>query len=477
MGSIAIYARASIDRKEQRISVDRQLDRCRALANTTWPDADVVVFEDNNLSASNPDIDRPGYKRLLASIRAGHVDQVVSHEQSRLTRHPGQWDELVVTLTKAGIREVHTVLKGTIPVAPGNRVVGRVMAAIDANESEVVRLRALAAHEHLALQGRPNGGRYYGYQLQYTRDGRPELVIDEKEAIVVRRIVDGLMAGKSSFQVANELNADNIPTGRTGRRWWGQTVLGVARRPHIAGLRTHRGQIVGTAAWEPIVDRDRWELLAGRIDSRRGTNATPRKWLLSGGLAVCGICGCPLVVGKVGRSHGYVSSYTCSKRSWNTGTCGRVSVAPAELVEQLVAGAALDVFESGRMAKAVLAGGDTDRAKLGEQLAAAEARVARAAELFGAGEIDELTWRRMHAPAAQALAEARARLERIAGPVGVDLPGWGRLRAEWDGLTVAQKRAALGVVIERVTVGPATGRRPRDHEQRVRERTSITWRL
>ena len=56
-----IYARASLDRTERRISVDRQIERCRALAAERYPDLTVVVYQDNNRSASDPDVQRPGF--------------------------------------------------------------------------------------------------------------------------------------------------------------------------------------------------------------------------------------------------------------------------------------------------------------------------------------------------------------------------------------------------------------------------------
>ena len=478
MPAVAIYARASLDRQEKRISVDRQVARCRDLAAERFPGQPVTVFEDNNLSGSDPEVHRPGYAALLAAIRQDAVSNLVVHEQSRLTRQPAIWDELVVTLTRAGIDQVATVQQGVIPVAPGGRLLGRILAVVDAEESERIRLRARAHAEHLAQEGRPNGGRYYGYRRTIGADGRAALEIHEPEAEVIRRIVNELLAGRSGYQVAEGLNADNIPTGRGGRRWWGQAVLAVARSPHIAGLRKHHGQVVGEGTWKPIIGRDRWEILLAAInnDPHRGTPYRARKFLLTGGVAVCGECGAPMITNKQRRPAGNIDAYICSPRARKADhACGKVSLSPAELIEEIVVGAALQALESPDMAVG-LAGDDGDgRAELMERLAAAEQRVARAAELFGAGEIDEITWRRMHAPAASAVERARAELDALRRPT-VDLPPFDRLRDDWGLLTVAQKRQTLGIVIDRVVIAPRTGRRPADHVERIRERLTIVWR-
>lgn len=476
---VAIYGRASLDKKELRISTSRQIDRGRTLAEQAWPGCQIIVYEDNNLSASNPDVERPAYRRLLSDIRQNRIGQLVAHEQSRLTRQPAQWDELVVALSRAGIDRVHTVLRGQVPVTEGNRLVGRLMAVVDADESERLRLRALAMHDHLAASGRPNGGRYYGYRRRIGDDSRPRLAVYEPEAQVVHRIVDGLLAGRSAAHVADALNRDGIPPGKGGRRWWGQTVLGVARRPHIAGLRSFHRQVVGDGLWEPIIDRDRWEILQSVINSdpRRGSLYRPRRWLLTGGLAVCGVCGDPMITNKQARPHGNIDAYVCTPRARGEQGCGRVSIAPAQIVEELVVAAALEVIESPGFAARLA--GTTDggeRAVLVERTRAAQARVDRAAELFGAGEVDEVTWRRMHAPAAGIVAEGKARLAELAGRA-VDLPALGEIRADWDGLTVVQRRQAVGLAVARVMVLPRTGRRPADHRVRIRERLDIVWRI
>ena len=137
----AIYARASLDRTERRISVDRQIERCRALAAERYPDLTVVVHQDNNRSASDPDVQRPGFDALVASIRRGDVAELVAHEQSRLTRRPEQWETLLVTLSMSGIERVTTVQQGMIPVAQGGRLLGRILAVVDAEESERIKLR------------------------------------------------------------------------------------------------------------------------------------------------------------------------------------------------------------------------------------------------------------------------------------------------------------------------------------------------
>src|SRR4051812_8328247 len=98
MTSLAlIYARASSDPNDQRISVDRQVKLCTARAHDLWPAAEVRVFRADSTTAADPNTHRPGYASFLSAVRSarkGELVGVVVNEQSRLTRQgTGSWDE------------------------------------------------------------------------------------------------------------------------------------------------------------------------------------------------------------------------------------------------------------------------------------------------------------------------------------------------------------------------------------------------
>lgn len=477
----AIYARASLDRTERRISVDRQIERCRALAAERYPDMPVVVFQDNNRSASDPDVQRPGFEGLVATIRRGEVGEVVAHEQSRLTRRPEQWETLLVTLSLSGIEHVTTVQQGVIPVAQGGRLLGRILAVVDAEESERIKLRSAAMSAQLAAEGRPNGGRYYGYQRVTGDDRRAELVIHEPEAAVVRRICSELATGHSGHEVAARLRRDGIPTGRGGD-WRSQAVIAIARRPHIAGLRLHNGAIIGRARWDPIIDPEDWRKLQATLAARNGITPSgqgsrSRRWLLTGGLAVCGLCGTPMSTSKHPRPWGSITGYSCSPRSHHPGTaCGKVSITPAELVEVVVVSATLAALETPAV-RAALAVTATDpqaeRLAIMTRMTDAEARVKRAAELYGAGEIDEDTWRTMHAPAARVVADSVAALAAMESPTA-DLPPLDSLRGQWDGLTLTQQQGVIRLLVDHVEIRPQVTRSA-DPIRRISDRLALHW--
>jgi site-specific DNA recombinase len=485
---VAVVARASLDREDKRISTNRQIARCTRLAGDLYPDLEVRTFEDNNKSGSDPDLHRPGYEAFLDAVRRGEVRAVVTHEQSRLTRIPAVWSALVVTLTKAGITKVHTVQQGTISVEAGNRLVGGILNLVDAEESERIKARSRAMAEQLADEGRPQGGRFYGYRRHRGPDGngRPELEIIPEQADVIRRIVDELLAGHSARSVAERLNAAGVPTARGGTEWRGQSVLAIARKPHIAGLRSYHGKVVGPANWEPIITPERFDALqaatvtaevrdvAGkrkRIGRARADNS--RKWLLTGGIARCSLCQSALVVTKLERPGGYVSGYACSKRGGNRDACGGLTVTPAELVEELIVERLKERLSSPELAALLHHSDDGARNEAMAALVDADGRVARAAQLFGAGDIDEPTWREMHAPAAARAEAARAQLAASEAPE-VDLPPAEVVRDRWEELPLKARQAVLRRYLKAVWVLPQQAR-PADPRLRVAMRLDPEW--
>ncbi len=84
----------------------RQRADCTELVSRLWPEARIRVFADNNLSAANPDVERPEWRAMLDALRCGEVDQVVAYDQSRLTRQPMEWEQLLVVLGRRGITSI-----------------------------------------------------------------------------------------------------------------------------------------------------------------------------------------------------------------------------------------------------------------------------------------------------------------------------------------------------------------------------------
>lgn len=104
--------------------------------------------------------------------------------------------------------------------------------------------------------------------------------------------------------------------------------------PRIAGLKEHRGEIVGKAMWPAIIDRATHDRLVGLLgdESRRPTNYGRPRVHPRAGLLYCGSCGGRLVTYlQPNQTRGY----GCRKDE-NLVCPGRVRIAAEPLCRRMI---------------------------------------------------------------------------------------------------------------------------------------------
>lgn len=272
---VALYARISKDRNGEQEGVTRQVDACRELVERRgW----TVVAEhvDNDISAYSGKR-RPGYLALLDDMRSGLVEAVVVWHPDRLTRNPRELEDLLDVIEERGL-QVATVQAGDVDLSTSSgRAVARTLVAWGKHESEHKGNRQRAAITDAAKRGRRHGFTPYGWNC-------PE------EGEVVAEIVTRLLAGASLRSIVRDLNGRGLTTLRGGP-WSEHQVRGVALRASNAGVRTHKGAVVGEGDWPALVSTDDQERVTRLLtDPKRKTTRSGVKHLLSGVLR-CGKCG------------------------------------------------------------------------------------------------------------------------------------------------------------------------------------------
>src|SRR5690606_12964714 len=128
------------------------------------------VAIDNDISASNLSKKaRPAYAGMLMDVRAGVADTVIAYSNSRLTRRPAEWLELI-QLANEGKLQIRTVVSGSHDLSTADgRAVAITIAAWDAAEAERTSERLKASHRHRALNGKvwKGGNRAFGWSEDY----------------------------------------------------------------------------------------------------------------------------------------------------------------------------------------------------------------------------------------------------------------------------------------------------------------------
>src|SRR5438105_981146 len=83
---VALYVRVSTQHQTQTQTIEQQLDRLRAYAQTQgWPLADELIFRDDGFSGAS--LHRPGLERLREQVAAGALDRLLLTAPDRLARN------------------------------------------------------------------------------------------------------------------------------------------------------------------------------------------------------------------------------------------------------------------------------------------------------------------------------------------------------------------------------------------------------
>lgn len=275
----------SVDRTGEQLGIDRQRPDCQALAVQR---GGMVVREyaDNDISASSGRR-RPGYEALLADIEHGALDAVVAWSLDRLTRRVADLERLVDVCERNRVT-VLLVRGSELDLAtPAGRLVARLLGSVARHEVEQKSDRQKAEARQRAERGVPNGGRRpFGYDRAGTK-------LVDREAQAVADAYAALLAGRSLSGIAADLNQSGFTTTMRGP-WKHNSVRLMLANPRNAGLRAHRGAVVGKGAWPAIVAEDTWRAaLAILAEPARRTNGvgSARKWLGTR-LYRCGHEGC-----------------------------------------------------------------------------------------------------------------------------------------------------------------------------------------
>jgi len=440
--AVGLYARISLDRQDGG-GVARQIADCRQLTAERWPKAKVLEYVDNDMSAFHGKR-RPEYERLLADVRAATVGAVVVYHADRLYRHPKDLEAFIDAVQAAGA-EVATVKAGDIDLsAASGRMIARILGSVSRHESERMGERISRAKRERASQGRHPGGGFRPFGLTADRTA-----VVETEAAVAREVAARIIAGETWYSEVMRLNAAGVLTPRGNQ--WGQVALRRAlTSPHIVGLKTYRGEIVGDAEWPAVLDRETWAELRQAATGRKTGRRPSGRYLLTGMLQ-CHICGRPLFIKNERRKY---AEYRCTTATGSKGQgCGRTSVSMSRLDDHIRERIRGWLADPGRIARiqAWFAGYDDidTAAELGE----IERRLVKARQWWTAGDIDDPGFEEIQGDLNRRralLAEQQNRRVRPKVNISAAL-----LADTFDNMTVPEQRAVVAVMVATpIVVGP-----------------------
>lgn len=239
---------------------------------------------------------RPEMTACLDYIDTNNIKFIVCSELSRL----GRTNEVVAIIDDLTekhicvicIKESIKTLKDDFSKDVDQILLTNILTGISLKESDSISYRIKSGINQKVLNnGAWSGGKFkpYGYT---SIEGK--LVIDIKEAEIVKLIFEKYLSGWGSIKISNFLNLQGIQT-KLGFKWQRSTINQLLRHSIYSGHRMWHNECLNTPDLA-IVSTDTFESALKRMKEAKNSSPEFNKlakynYLLNKGIMICGICG------------------------------------------------------------------------------------------------------------------------------------------------------------------------------------------
>lgn len=207
MGNVAIYCRVST----QQQSTDRQQEELLKLAKDKRYNIDAKHIYVDVISGFKRGEVRPAFSKMVEDVENGEIDIILFSEFSRLARNATELLEQINYFKNKNVtvyfqKQNITVDNNVSNI--GNTILLHVLAVMSSYEIELFAERTLSGKITKVQQGGSNSdANAYGY-----KSVNKQITINEEEAEVVKNIFQMYAENLSTIDIADYLNANNIPS-------------------------------------------------------------------------------------------------------------------------------------------------------------------------------------------------------------------------------------------------------------------------
>ncbi len=228
---VAGYARVSTDHEEQATSYEAQVDYYTSYIKSRGDWEFAGLYSDEGISATNTKY-RDGFNQMIEDALAGRIDLIITKSVSRFARNT------VDSLTTIRLLKEHNVEcyfeKENIRTFDSKgELLLTIMSSLAQEESRSISENVTWGQRKRFADGKVSVP--YGRFLGYDRGEDGNLVVNEAEAVIVRRIYSLFLEGLTPYAIAKKLTAEHIPTPGGKTIWRGSTVRSILQNEKYKG--------------------------------------------------------------------------------------------------------------------------------------------------------------------------------------------------------------------------------------------------
>lgn len=315
----ALYARYSSDNQREE-SITAQFRACREYCKRKGY---TIIHEYADEAYTGTNDNRPQFQQMLADADAGMFDVLVAHKLDRIGRNAYDFYKNSHRLKQAGVKMEFAAQE--VPDTPEGMFMQAVLAGMSEFYSENLSREIKKGKRENILAGKSAGGiPLYGYDIGPDK----KFVINETEAVAVRKMFEMYAAGRSYKDILEWLNSRGYRTKRGtpfggnslydmlhNRRYIGWSVGSKYRRtgkPRNSHAPDDDEVIIAKGVCPVIVEEELFERVQQRMEANRHKNGGRQKakvpYLLSG-YVFCDVCGGAMTGNATTNSKGIRTRY------------------------------------------------------------------------------------------------------------------------------------------------------------------------
>ncbi|WP_369691771.1 recombinase family protein [Alkalihalobacillus trypoxylicola] len=281
---MAAYCRVSTDQLEQLSSYEAQVEYYTNYI-TNHPDYEFAgICADEGISGTNTK-KREQFLKMIEDCKVGNIDMIITKSISRFTRNTLDCLNYVRQLKDLGIGVVFE--KENINTLDGKgEVLLSILSSLAQDES-----RSISENSTWGIRRRFEQGKVsvnHTKFLGYDKDDDGNLVINEKQAKIVKRIYTDYLNGKGPKRIARELETEGIPNWNGKAKWYESSIRKMLSNEKYKGdallqktytvdfLSKKRVENTGQVpryyveeSHPAIIDKEMWEAVQLEIERRK----------------------------------------------------------------------------------------------------------------------------------------------------------------------------------------------------------------
>lgn len=228
---VAAYCRVSTDEERQLGSFENQIEYFTRLIEQNKRYELVKIYNDEGISGTSTR-SRKGFQQMIEDCEKGRIDFIITKSISRFARNTQDSLNYTRKLKDMGIG-IYFEKEGINTLESSGELLLTLFSCFAQEESRSISENTAWGIRSKFQQGIPHLNTEI--LLGYDKDGEGNLVINEEQAAVIRRIYRMYLEGYALDAIGARLNAEEIPGVHGEAKWCGTTVSRLLKNEKYKG--------------------------------------------------------------------------------------------------------------------------------------------------------------------------------------------------------------------------------------------------